>query len=1033
LIETLHLTMRRLEKLTGGEVDTVADRTGRTIMLRRAQNHLRQHEAAKQAAILNALPAQVALLDIKGRILTVNEAWRQFTAANALRYLGGEVGVDYLAICDRATGDDARQAHQIAAGIRSVLSGREPTVFAFEYYCHSPTEPRWFQSTVTPLTSDPANGAILMRRDVTAERQAVDSLHATELRFRQLAENIREVFWLSNTAKTEMLYVSPGYEAIWGRSCASLYASPRDWSDAIHPEDRERVLHSAQRQQASNEYVEEYRIIRGDGAIRWVRDRAFPICADDGEVYRIAGIAEDITERRNADQRFKDLLEIAPDALVVVNRDREMVLVNSKTIELFGWRREELLGRKIALLIPTDPDACGDAEQRRRATGAQPGALARGAGRELSGLRKDGTTFLAEIRVSPLETDEGTWEMSAIRDISERKAAEHRIAELTRVYAMLSGINTLIVRVSGRDELFQATCRIAVDAGGFRMALICLINRRPRDIVPVAWAGMDTELITAIKDRLASKDGASHTMIGRAIRDKHPVISNVVNLDPRALLREQHTEARVRSLAVLPLLVADEAVGVLALYAHESEFFRDEEMTLLTELSDDIAFAINHIDQQERLAYLAYYDGLTGLANRRLFTDRLAQYVRAAASNDHKLALFILDLERFRNINASLGRPAGDALLKQVAHWLTKNAADATFVARLDADHFAVLLPTVTPGGNLGRLLDKKMTAFLKHPFLLNDTLYRIAAKVGAALFPNDGDDADTLLKNAEATVKKAKVTGDRYLFYAHKADDTMTGSLDLENRLRQAVDNHEFVLHYQPKMNLVSGELTGAEALLRWNDPQGGLVLPGQFIRILEETGMIKEVGLWALHAAIVQHLRWRSAGLRNPSVAVNVSALQLRSPAFVADIANICASNPDAAAGLELEITESVIMDDVKQSVVTLREIRALGVSITIDDFGTGFSSLNYLAKLPVDTLKIDRSFVIDMANSDGLTLVSVIIDLAHALKLKVVAEGVETEDQLQQLRLLNCDEIQGYVYGRPVPGEIFESQYLNRPTGG
>ena len=263
---------------------------------------------------------------------------------------------------------------------------------------------------------------------------------------------------------------------------------------------------------------------------------------------------------------------------------------------------------------------------------------------------------------------------------------------------------------------------------------------------------------------------------------------------------------------------------------------------------------------------------------------------------------------------------------------------------------------------------------------------------------------------------------------------ETLAGSLSLENQLRQAVDNQEFVLHFQPKVHIVSGELTGAEALLRWNDPQTGIVPPGRFIRVLEDTGLIREVGRWALRNAIAEHLRWRSAGLPAVRIAVNVSALQLRSRGFIAEIEQIIAIAPDAAAGLELEITESLIMEDVKHSVATLQAIRAMGVSIAIDDFGTGFSSLSYLSKLPIDTLKIDRSFVVDMANgADGLTLVSVIINLAHALKLKVVAEGVETEEQLRQLRLLNCDQMQGFLFGKPVPGEIFERQYLSRWASG
>jgi diguanylate cyclase (GGDEF)-like protein len=425
---------------------------------------------------------------------------------------------------------------------------------------------------------------------------------------------------------------------------------------------------------------------------------------------------------------------------------------------------------------------------------------------------------------------------------------------------------------------------------------------------------------------------------------------------------------------------------------------------------------------------------LTGLANRRLFLERVAQYMRSAVSGGHQLALFLIDLERFKNINDSLGQPAGDALLRQVAEWLTRNAGDANLLARVDADHFAMVLPQVKQEVDVARGLEHAMHAFLEHPFRLNGAVFRIAAKVGAALFPDDGADADTLFKHAEAALKKAKASGDRYLFYTQKMTASVAGMLTLENQLRQALDKREFVLHYQPKMNLESGKLTGAEALIRWNDPRTGLVPPGRFIPILEETGLINEVGRWALRQAIEDYLRWRGAGLAAVRVAVNVSPLQLRNRGFIAEIRQAIDIDAQAAAGLELEITESLIMEDVKHSIASLQAIRAMSISIAIDDFGTGFSSLSYLAKLPVDTLKIDRSFVIDMtAAPEGLALVSTIISLAHSLRLKVVAEGVETEKQSHALRLLSCDEMQGFLFSKPLPREIFEARYLAPPPAG
>jgi EAL domain-containing protein (putative c-di-GMP-specific phosphodiesterase class I) len=366
-------------------------------------------------------------------------------------------------------------------------------------------------------------------------------------------------------------------------------------------------------------------------------------------------------------------------------------------------------------------------------------------------------------------------------------------------------------------------------------------------------------------------------------------------------------------------------------------------------------------------------------------------------------------------------------LLKLVAEWFLLKSGDANLLARIDADHFAVVLPGIKTDDNLAQQIENLMAAFLEHQFILNEAVFRIGIKVGIALFPDDGSDADILFKNAEAALKKAKQSGDRYLFHTQKMTESVAGKLALENQLRQAIDNEEFVLYYQPKVNLVSGKVTSAEALIRWNDPRTGLVQPGQFIPILEETGLIYEVGRWALHQAIRDYQRWRAAGLPAVRIAVNVSPLQLRTINFIDEIRQVIALDLHAAEGLELEITESLIMDNVEQNITRLQAIRAMGITIAIDDFGTGFSSLNYLAKLPVDTLKIDRTFVIEMDAPEGLALVSTIIMVAHALKLKVVAEGVETEKQSRQLLSLNCDEMQGFLFSKPVPAEIFETKFL------
>ena len=608
----------------------------------------------------------------------------------------------------------------------------------------------------------------------------------------------------------------------------------------------------------------------------------------------------------------------------------------------------------------------------------------------------------------------------------ENIAGQQKLENLSRIRAVSSEINAAIVRVREREGLLRETGRIAVEHGKFQLVWIATLEREAQTVRPVVWTGFSAEAAHGVSwQNIAATRGT----LGEAIQTRKPAVRNDIQVDlPGGGLRQEAVRKGCRSTVTLPLVVDDEVVALISLFAQGVGFFDAKELALLNEVAADVSFALQAIEKHEELEYLSYYDALTGLANRKLFLERVAQYMRSAVGSGHKLAVFFVDLERFRNINDSLGRPAGDALLKQVAEWLTRKVGDANLVSRMGADHFAVVLPQVNAEGNVAGLVEKAAAAFIEHPFHLNEAVFRIALKVGVAIFPDDGADADTLFKNAEAALKKAKAGGDRCLFYEPQMTDKVAGKLTLENQLRQALDREEFVLHYQPKVNLVSGKLTGAEALIRWNDPQTGLVPPGRFIPVLEETGLIYDVGRWALRRALADYLRWRAAGLAAVRIAVNVSPMQLRNRGFVAEIRQAIGIDAHAAAGLELEITESLIMEDVKHNIASLQAIREMGVRIAIDDFGTGFSSLSYLAKLPVHTLKIDRSFVIDMTLSpEGLALVSTIITLAHSIKLKVVAEGVETEEQSRLLRLLSCDEMQGYLFSKPVPDEVFEAKFL------
>lgn len=896
LIKALLDVDQRLEELTDGQVDSVTDRDGRTFLLQRAQAEKRYVEAARQVAVLNALPAYVILLNCDGRIVSVNDAWRHLTCHTVLLDGSYDDGTDYLRRCDAASTGDFAYVHEVAAGIRSVLDG-SVSRFTSEYHFFYEGQSYWHLLSVTPLQKAHPLGVVVMYLDIT-ERKVGEQ---QSRRFTVAMDSMEDAIFLSDRKTMRVIHVN-------------------------------------------------------DAACRLQK------------------------------QTREELMNFRPVSV----------------LGLSGTQLEAIYDEVILSRVPIKPV-------------------------EHMLTQPDGSKLWVEVRRHAHLTLEGWTITSVVRDVTERKFYEDRIAYLNRVYAMLTGINTLIVRSSARDELCKEACRIAVIEGGFPLAVIAMFDPSG-NLVPVGLFGRSQKIVAMVLSHFSASGDMACAMTTVATAEKRAVVSNKPSTRSNSVFAAMRRECGTVAMATFPLIIGQTVVGLLTLYAAEGQYFHSDEVKLLTGLTNDIASAVAHIDKKERLDYLAYYDLLTGLANRKLFLERVGQSIVSKVASDHKVAVLLFDLRRFRDINDTLGRAVGDVLLKQVAEWLIGNFGERNFLARVGVDQFSLLMPDIALIGDLSRLLETTLTAFLNHSFVLEGAPFRIVVVVGVALFPEDGADADTLFKHAEAALKKAKAGGDRYLFYNQKMSASLAGRLTLENQMHRALGNEEFDLYYQPKMNLATGLVSGAEALIRWNDPDQGLVLPDRFIPILEDTGLIHEVGRWALRRAIQDSLRWRLAGHAAMRVAVNVSPLQLRSPTFVSEIEQALSGNFYAASGLELEITESLIMDDIKGNIASLQVIRNLGVTIAIDDFGTGFSSLSYLAKLPVHTLKIDRSFIIDMITGpEGLVLVSAIVKLAHSLGLKVVAEGVETEQQSRLLRLLKCDEMQGYLVSKPMPVAAFEAKYL------
>lgn len=728
-----------------------------------------------------------------------------------------------------------------------------------------------------------------------------------------------------------------------------------------------------------------------------------------------------VQELEAANHHLTALVESAMDAIVGIDAGQRVVLFNPAAERMFGYAAHEMLGEPLDRLLPEAARA-GHAAQIE-AFGADPSRhRTMGGARVVRGRRRNGEVFPVEASIAKIGR-EGMRYTAILRDVTERLQSEERIRRLARVATVLSDINSLIVRVRQRDELFSEACRIAVDRGRFNKAWIGRLRQEgdgPDTLDLMACSDGDSGYEVALREALRQPLARDPVRFAAALHAGEPVLFNDLLQEPVAIpLRELALATGSRAIAWLPLSTAAGAMGVLVLHADTEGFFDDEEMRLLNELAGDMSFALEHIDQQEHLERLAYYDLLTGLPNESLLREQLTQQLLACSGR--RLTLTLIDLVHFKRINDTLGRHCGDLLLQQVAQRLTQRAGERGRVARIVADRFAVVLPELDSDTDLALAAADAYQRCFDAPFPIEGEMLRLSACMGIAVCPDDGQDAEVLIRHAEAALKAAKAGTEPVVFYDPRMSAAIAEALALENQLRRALERGEFVLHYQPKVDVDSRHILGLEALLRWQSPERGLVSPLTFIPLLEETGLIVPVGLWALRQAAQDHRRWRERFGQAPTVAVNVSAVQLHREGFVEEVLAVLDAEVAGRGAIDLEITESLVMQDVEGAIAKLNALRAKGVGMSLDDFGTGYSSLAYLSKLPVQVLKIDRSFIGAMlTDPDAMTLVSTMISLAHSLRMQVVAEGVETEEQAKILRLLRCDQMQGYLVCRPLNQE-------------
>jgi diguanylate cyclase (GGDEF)-like protein len=619
--------------------------------------------------------------------------------------------------------------------------------------------------------------------------------------------------------------------------------------------------------------------------------------------------------------------------------------------------------------------------------------------------------------------------MESFDRADDKARTEVQKERLTRMLAALSSTNEAIIRAASRAELFQLVCEAAAKGGKFTSTAIMLMNPDSDFLDVVAAAGPTAASALQVRVSASEERPEGQGLTGRAIRSRQASIINDYLADSQA--NAFHGRARsdgANSGAALPLFVQGRVVGIMIFISLEKDTFTPEYAELLQRLVGNVSFALENFDRadektraDERIEYLASHDSLTDLPNREMFNGMLRRAIDAAGRYQRRFALLFIDLDRFKVINDSLGHDAGDMLLVEIGGRLRRALRSSDVVARLGGDEFVVILEEAAERSEVEQVAGELLSV-LSQPLQLSGHECHTTASIGIAMYPSDGADMSTLTKNADMAMYLAKEDGKNgFRFFSREIRTQSIERLKLESALRRALERDQFTLHYQPKIDMASGQITGVEALLRWNHPDLGTVSPGQFIPLAEETGLIVPIGRWVLKEACAQNMAWQRCGLRPVTVAVNLSPRQFADPHLLQDVDEALLASGMSPVLLQLEVTESMVMRNVSRAIKVLDAIQSRGIRLAIDDFGTGYSSMSLMKQFPIDTIKIDRSFVRDLpVDTEDQAIAQAIISMGKALGMTVIAEGVETVEQETFLRNHACDEMQGFLFSRPLPAK-------------
>ncbi|MBI5522213.1 MAG: EAL domain-containing protein [Desulfarculus sp.] len=910
-----------------------------------------------------------------GRILDCNPRALELFAASRQALVG--FALTDLSPPAQAGGQDSLEAAQALAS--QALAGH-PQNFAWRFQGLG-QQPLEAEVSLNRLVLAGQDYLLAVVRDVTARCRTEESLRVSEERFRNLSENAPDIIYTLGQDGA-FTYVNPAWRRILGHAPGEVLG--HFFVDFVLPAERPYFREAFRRIRDQHEILQTTRcLLHKDGGQRLFSMSGSPNLDARGQVTGMVGMLKDVTKRAAAEQALrKSQASLARAQKMAHLGNWEMDLAtNQMTCSeevfcIYGIGGPQAPVSLRSFMLSVHP---ADREMVRRHLDMVPG-MQGPLGLEHRIVRPDGQTRVVYQLAELVRDDKGQPKalVGAVQDITERKRSEEHMNLLARVFEnTVEGI-------------------LVTDGQG----VIRMINRAFTTITgfcPEEAIGQTPRLLSSHR-----QGPEFYQAMWQDLKEQGHWQGEIWN-------RRKNGEAFPEWLTITAIKDPQGEVS------HYVGVFHD-----ITEIKRS----------EEQISFQAYHDALTGLPNRLLFNDRLGMALAHAQRQNEGLAVLFLDLDNFKNINDSLGHAMGDQLLQAVARRLVRWVRDEDTVARLGGDEFIMLLPGANTPDYAVQVASRVLET-MAEPLRVRGQEFYLTASIGITLYPHDGADAETLVAGADTAMYRAKADGrNNYKLFTPAMNQQVVRRMDLERSLRRALRQGEFVMHYQPKVELASGEVVGVEALIRWQRPGVGLVQPAEFIPVAEETGLIVPIGEWVLFTACRCAQNWRQQGFSHLRVAVNISPRQFRQRNLVQMVGRALAESGLPPQCLELEVTESVVMHSVEEAIATLSQLHGLGVQLFMDDFGRGYSSLYHLKRFPMHALKIDRSFVSDIATNPGdASIVDTIISMSRSLNLKVVAEGVETQEQLNFLKGLRCDQMQGFLFSKPLPAEELQALLKRR----